>query len=399
MRLSPLVYGGLILTSFQSIAGGIYLNEIGTDDVGLSAAGVAARAQDPSVMYMNPAGLSRLDGRHATVAGEAIYGNANYDLDAPGAGDTGNAIGFVPSASAFYSQQINDQWTVGLGFYGMFGLGLDFGNWAGSNAIQSVDMKGLTLQPTASYRLNDQWSFGAGLGINYGILKVERAGESVDDSDVALNYHLGVLYELDKNTRFGVGYTSETNYDYDIKTNVTVPVQQGPITVNVDAALPLSGTANAPQQLIASAFHQLNATWAIMGNLGWQDWSKYGDADLTVASQIGVPSKDRLQDTYSFAFGVQHQYSDKLTLNSGIGYDTSVYKSQGDTSLTMPSGGALMLGVGMKYKLEGGQSFGVAVQYMDLESSSVEDGSLGLGGTYHDPSIWFLAFNYNWDNF
>lgn len=109
---------------------------------------------------------------------------------------------------------------------------------------------------------------------------------------------------------------------------------------------------------------------------------------------IDTPRNDRLQDTYSVAFGVQHQYSDRLTLNSGIGYETSLYKSQDNTSLTMPSGAAITVGVGMKYKVNETQSFGLALQYMGMESTSV-DSNLGLSGRYEDPALWFIAFNYS----
>jgi long-chain fatty acid transport protein len=42
-------------------AGGISLYEFGSPDVGLAAAGYAARAQDASTVFTNPAGMSHLD--------------------------------------------------------------------------------------------------------------------------------------------------------------------------------------------------------------------------------------------------------------------------------------------------------------------------------------------------
>ena len=35
--------------------GGLFLTEIGTNDVGLAGAGWAARAQDPATLFRNPA--------------------------------------------------------------------------------------------------------------------------------------------------------------------------------------------------------------------------------------------------------------------------------------------------------------------------------------------------------
>ena len=56
------------LTS-QANAGGLYLYEIGTEDLGLANAGTAARAQDASTVASNPAGMTRLDGQPADTWG------------------------------------------------------------------------------------------------------------------------------------------------------------------------------------------------------------------------------------------------------------------------------------------------------------------------------------------
>ena len=42
-------------------AGGIMLYQFGSPDVGFAAAGYAARAQDASTVFTNPAGMSRLE--------------------------------------------------------------------------------------------------------------------------------------------------------------------------------------------------------------------------------------------------------------------------------------------------------------------------------------------------
>ena len=44
-----------------AFAGGFFLYELGTPDVGLASAGYAARAQDASTVFTNPAGMTMLD--------------------------------------------------------------------------------------------------------------------------------------------------------------------------------------------------------------------------------------------------------------------------------------------------------------------------------------------------
>jgi len=55
--------------SFSSVwAGGAYLYELGTPDLGTAAAGRAALAQDASTVVGNPAGMIRLDRSQLTAS-------------------------------------------------------------------------------------------------------------------------------------------------------------------------------------------------------------------------------------------------------------------------------------------------------------------------------------------
>ena len=148
-------------------AGGLYLNEVGTSDLGFAGAGTAARAEDASTVYANPAGMTRLTGDQMVLGGQALYGKANYDLDGTGllpGGNPDNAIGWLPGASAFYSHSINDRLKLGIAAYGNFGLALGFGNdWAGRNLADKAALMALTFQPTIAYRIDDHWSLGAGV--------------------------------------------------------------------------------------------------------------------------------------------------------------------------------------------------------------------------------------------
>jgi len=392
----------------QAMAGGLYLYEIGTEDVGLANAGMAARAQDASVIAFNPAGMTRLSGNQMTTGVQALYGDVEYKLDGSGAlqgSSPGNVVGWFPGLSAFYSHSIDDRLKIGFAMYGNFGLGLHFGDWAGSSLVKNTTLMALTLQPSVAYKLNDQWSIGGGLGINYGYFSLKRdtaAGEEQSrDGDWAINAKLGLMYEPTTDTRFGLAYTSKTEYNYDVKTNVTLsytipnPIPNRPgITLTKEFTVPIEGTVNTPQQLVFSAFHQLSPQWAVMGNLGWQDWSAYGDSAIWAGNKQ-VPSKERLQDTWHIALGAQYQATSDLRLNTGIAYDTSFYKDQNNTSLTMPSGAAWRFGLGAQYQLSKASSLGGAFEYLRADSANVP--STLLSGSYDPPQMYFFTANYSYN--
>lgn len=104
-NLSKIIVAGSLLSCATVQAAGLYLYETNTTDIGLASAGMAARAQDASVMAANPAGLANVSGQSFSGHLISLYGDAQLDTLA---GDAGNVIGFVPMGSAFYSQKVNE---------------------------------------------------------------------------------------------------------------------------------------------------------------------------------------------------------------------------------------------------------------------------------------------------
>jgi long-subunit fatty acid transport protein len=64
-----------------------------------------------------------------------------------------------------------------------------------------------------------------------------------------------------------------------------------------------------PQALMLSGYHQLTDSWAIMGNIGWQDWSEFGKQELTLRSTTSTKFTQDLDydDTWHFALVTQYR--------------------------------------------------------------------------------------------
>lgn len=377
-------------------AGGLYLYEVGTSDLGFAGAGTAARAEDASTVYANPAGMTRLSGNQLVVGGQMLYGKVEYELDGTGllgAGDPGNVIGWLPGGSLFYSHSISDRLKLGVGVYGNFGLALDFGdNWAGSNLVDNTALMAMTIQPTLAYRIDDQWSLGAGLTANYGYFKLERVAligggnQKEKDTDWQYGGRLGVMYEPSKGTRFGMVWTSKVEYDFDV--TATVPG----ILPGRTHTFPVGASVNAPQQAMASAYHKLNDRWAITGNLGWQDWSRFSQNSIETNAGTATSSL-KLQDTWHVAFGGQYQYNANTKINAGIAYDTSFYKNQDRSVFMFPSGASWRFGTGVQYVLSPKSDLGFAMEYADADGNS--DPSRLVSGEYKQPYMIFLSVHYS----
>ncbi|MCI1898629.1 MAG: outer membrane protein transport protein [Enterobacter sp.] len=393
MKKSILICLGLFISQ-STHASGLYFYEIGTEDTALAGAGQAARAQDASTIVTNPAGMTRLPDHMFTGGLQAMDGDISYKMDEGSRGKSpGDIMRIFPNASAFYSQKINDDLFAGIGLYGNYGLGTDYGNWAGDRLIKKSTMAALTVSPSLAYKLNDRLSIGGSVNVNYGFLSLTRNVDGDDetekDHDWAMSYRLGLLMVLTDQTRAGMTWTSKTEYDFDIDAKARFPNLP-----NVEYDLPISAQVRAPQQIMLSLVHDINQQWSVMGDLGWQDWSQFGSPQVSVSGQ-DIDKANRLKDSWHTALGVQYRPTEQWRLNAGVAFDSTIYESQSDVALTLPTGDEWRFATGAQYQVTPQSNIGFAVSYLHMQSSRVQSPAL-LKGRYDNPYLWFASVNYSY---
>lgn len=393
MKKNIIIICGLFFSTV-SHASALYFYEVGTEDAALAGAGQAARAQDASTLLTNPAGMTRLPDHMLTGGVQAMGGDISYQLDNESSGrqSPGNVMNLFPNASMFYTQRLNDSVSAGLGLYGNYGLGIDFGEWAGDRLIKKSTMVAMTLSPGIAWKLSDNVSVGAAVGLNYGYLSltrnVDRHDERQNDHDWAMNYRLGILMDLTDQTRAGITWTSKTDYHFSIDGKARFPNLP-----NVEYDLPVAAQVRAPQQVMLSVVHDVNKYWSVMGDLGWQDWSQFGSPEITINGQAGNRN-NRLKDTWHTALGVQFRPEDRWRLNAGIAFDSKPYKTQSDVALTLPTGDEWRFATGAQYQMTPASNIGFAVEYLHMQSSQVN--SAAFAGEYNKPWLWFASVNYSY---
>jgi len=391
MKKSIVACSGLLLASF-SHASGLYFYEIGTEDTALAGAGQAARAQDASTIVTNPAGMTRLPDHMFTGGLQVMGGDINYQLD-NARQSPGNVMNLFPNASSFYSQKVSEDVYAGIGLYGNYGLGIDFGDWAGDRLIKKSTMVAMTLSPSLAWKLSDRVSIGGSVNANYGFLSLTRNVEGDDktqkDHDWAMSYRLGLLMDLTDQTRAGITWNSKTDYDFNIDAQARFPNLP-----NVDFTLPIGAQVRAPQQIMLSLVHDIDKQWSVMGDLGWQDWSQFGAPQITVAGEA-LDKTSRLKDTWHTALGVQYRPTEEWRLNAGVAFDSTVYKDQSDAALTLPTGDEWRFATGAQYQLSQASNIGIAVEYLHMQSSKIQSPAV-LAGNYDNPYLWFTSVNYSY---
>ena len=87
-------------------------------------------------------------------------------------------------------------------------------------------------------------------------------------------------------------------------------------------------------------YHKLNDRWALLGTVGWENWSAF--EDVNISTERGSQKIPRnWDDTWTFAAGVHFRPVDKWLLQLGFAYDTSPVDSKDrtpDMPFAMPPG-------------------------------------------------------------
>jgi long-chain fatty acid transport protein len=411
---APLLVACTLISSAAS-AGGLYSYEVGTSDVGLASAGYGARAQDASTILTNVAGMTRLDGEQFLVGAQALYGSVQFSTSSAsrglGSDNGGNAVGWFPGASGFYSYSVSHDVKLGVGVASTFGAALKYDdNWVGRYHLQNATLLGVSILPSAAYRLNDKWSVGVSLNVMPSILQEKVAINTLGGPDGQMSYkdskvgwggNFGLLYEFSPDTRVGLTYNTQVKLDYSNQptfTNLGVIAQ---LLVNRR----LSGTnlnlnLTLPQQTMLSGFHQLNDRLALLASVGWQQWAKFGDVEIGVDSNNpqSLTTSIPFKNTWHFAAGAQYKLSAPWTLNAGISYDTK-YQS-GNVSVILPTNDAWRFGLGADNQLSKTTSWGLYTEYLYGGSPTVNvqgtvpvalGGRGTFSGTYNNENIIYLG--------
>ncbi|ACS80091.1 OmpP1/FadL family transporter [Maridesulfovibrio salexigens] len=371
--------------STKAEAAGFAIYEWGARGNALGGA-VVAKADDPSAIAWNPAGITQLEGTHIQ-AGVAMISpkmdlTTTYNGVSTKSSMTENSY-FPPSA--YITHQINDNLWLGVGTFTRFGLGTEFDeNWAGRYASYNTAIESYSFNPNLAYKFNEYVSIAAGLEF----MKVRADLRKKLDASTLKNPN---TYTFDVDQRIIVnGFTPGANAAIHI-----TPTDQWSIGLSWRSKMSHSASGSAsynPSAAAAAAapnrFHDTDIIMSMktphmffggleykpLDNLSfefdaiWSLWSDYSHIryEFENTNAIGtntVISDKKWNDVWRFQFGVEYLPIEDLSLRVGYFYDQS----------PIPDG---------------------YIDYM-LPTSDRQNVSLGIGWKYENFTI-DAAYNYLW---
>ena len=408
----------VVLLAFVSSARGaaLELYETGAPDLGTASAGRAAMASDASTAAANPAGMTLLDRSQLLTASGALLPSTNFDV-APqtttSGGGGGNAGVFFPLGSFFYVHKLSEKLRLGVAVFSDYGLGGDYGKtWVGRYYITEASLITFKVNPSIAYEVNNWLSVGAGFNfgvgrltfqskINNALPRVPDGGLAMESWDEAFGGNVGILLQPISKLRIGLTYQSPEYYKFGFRPHVTGlgPVLShlrqtiGGVKVNV----PLT----EPQQVMLSAVYEVLPNFSLLGNVGWQNWSAFGEfpVGISAANQRTVEANLHFSDTCQIAIGQQLRIGEKWLWSAGFAYDSSPV-SKANRNAVLPIDRQLRYGTGIQYEINHDITAGAALEVMDAGPGpfSANRGPLAgtLQGHYSTNLLNFVALNIIW---
>ena len=387
-----------------AFAGGLYLYETGIPDVGTAFAGIAARAEDASTAFSNPAGMTRLTGTQMLVGIQPLIIQAEFD---PGSGTTadggdgGNAGGVMPAGGSYFVFDTSEKCKIGLALNSFAGLGLDYDDdWAGRYYVQNTVLTTFALSPSIGFRVSDKLSFGAAVHFVYGSTETKVAVNNalpalpdgsmkIEDTIFGIGGRLGMLVEPRSDLRNGLVYQTPIQLDFSDSPDFE-GLGPGLAFLAPRALDTIDMSMTMPQQVMASLMFQATDRLDLMANVGWQDWSEFGQNIVTVhtAGQNELTTSIDYDDTWHFAVGARYALTPQWRVSAGVAYDSSMADDD-SRSPTRPVDRTWRYAGGVHYAWSEDLKLDLGYEYIDTGKAEidVERGPLAgrLQGDY-DPN-------------
>jgi long-chain fatty acid transport protein len=375
-RLAAALYA--LLLPCGASAGGFYLSPQGGSSVGLATAGSAARAQDGTTVFYNPAGMTALGcglvegGGYLTLnkvnirdTGSTAATPGTLGAPMPLTGDPhGDHFAAIPVPNLYAAQPLlgGTLW-LGLAVTAPFGTATKYQrDWFGRyDAIEST-LTVLDVAPSLAYRVTDALAVGAGIDVQYAYAKLVSAlpntlnpggptpstdGRSVlEGDDWSVGFNVGIWLRLGDATRVGLHYRSGIKHRLDGTAHVSGLT--GPLSM-------ANGTSRASTDLHLPGFvtlgvaHKLTPALTVLGEFQWFNWETFDELRVRFANgQADLVRPQHYRNTFAISAGLEYALTERVTLRSGLRFDRTPTRGN-FRSTSVPDSDYVVAAIGASY--------------------------------------------------
>ncbi len=391
-------------------AGAFSLSDQSPSAVGLSFAGSAAAAEDPSAIFFNPASMGFLSGlqtesSYTYIKPQAQFTNEGSRTVIPGLGSVpisgsngggaarGASFGDTFLSAALLNSEKYGQFNLGIAITVPFGEQVDYDpNWVGRYSSLRSELRTIDYGLSASYRwkfisigggFDAQYSsavlsnavdfglFGASLGVPGYAPGSADGTVRLEGSDVSYGFNVGTIVEYLKpgqipflgEGRFGISYRSGITQNYTGQVtfrNVPALFQSAAFggAFNGQAA---GAKLKEPETYHFSFSQNFANKVNFLGDVTYTKWDRLDQIPITFSNPVsqatlitdpGLTNPGiavRYHDAVRITGGIEYMATKDLTLRLGGGWDQSPVPDQVARSSRIPDGDRYLVSTGVRY--------------------------------------------------
>ncbi|WP_457622839.1 OmpP1/FadL family transporter [Persephonella sp.] len=308
--------------------------------------GVGMCVGPTDAIFRNPAWLSREEGFNVSFGGILFMPKVKGRSKSPSTGDTGyqtsDADMFTIPEIAI-TNQLNDRTVIGIGAYGVSGMGVDYRDKDPRLAKMHSSFQFMRIVPAVGYKVNEFLTVGGALHLAWGALDLgstmmcdtngdgqpddcNKNGTPLDDvwnagggqsQSYGIGASLGLNIKPSENICIGVAYQSSVKMTYK---NVFDSNNDG---VFEDLKL------EQPQEFAVGVGYRPVDTFKVGFDVRWINWS-----DAEGYKQF------KWKDQWVFAVGGEFKATPKLALRAGYNYGKTPIRDKSNLDLGPLFGGS-----------------------------------------------------------
>ena len=409
--MKRILLSSALLVGAMMYAGGFRVSLQGVKQ--LAQAHTSAHAEDASVAFFNPAGMSFIPSKLSISAGGfgaksmVTYQNTSTLESA----ESNNPLGTPIYAAVAY--KVIDEVSVGFSFSTPFGNTIEFPNdWYGREMVQRLELKAFYFQPMVSVKLAPWMSVGGSYIYAKGTVNWDKAATQLGGT-------LNLFDDQATGSGFGLGFYFQPNSKWDISVAYRSPVdmkaENGIVSFNVapslynslglDAAGKDNFSAVLPlvDEFTVGATYKITPKWNVSADFNYSGWERYNKLTLDFenapignqADNTILVAPKNFHNTKTFRFGTQYQLTDMIVGRAGYYYDESPYTDENFQAET-PSFNTNVFTAGLGFKLPKGFGVDVAGGLALPKSRQINNVTNNFIGQAKAKAFYFgLGLSYN----
>ncbi|MGI6075418.1 MAG: OmpP1/FadL family transporter [Pyramidobacter sp.] len=357
-RKAAAVAALLMLSAPAAYADGFSVYEWSARGVGMG--GAMMFSDEASLIGYNPAAITQFDEK-SNVSGAITYigprgyadfidGNENVVMSQ----HNRNNPACVPAL--FYARQIQPNAWFGVGLYPRFGLKSSYDpGWYGRYSNRSTEFCGVSVAPTAAWKINPSLSMSLGFELMYANLYMDKSVDMRNMSPALRDVYM----DLDGSS-WGMGWNAGLNWNvndrlslaflYRSEVKQTIEGDVNFFAGDMHVATRGSGVIHLPESWTFGVGYRFDDRTRVEFDAIRTNWSSYDKLSIDFAVPLRFRPIFSGKDTYTraeaknwrdgwrYQFGVEHRLDDRWTLRAGFVYDQCSSNNADTADFMVPTG-------------------------------------------------------------